>query len=1364
MAYAIQRRRGTATEHNSFTGLVGEITIDTTNNTIRVHDGSTAGGHRLAKYSELQTQETIEDAVGSLLTAGSGISLSYDDAAGTLTITNTNSADITGVTAGDGLSGGGTSGAVSLALDLNELSAAAVNVANDSIAIIDADDNSSKKESIADLASAMAGTGITATNGVLSASTGDIEGVTAGDGLSGGGTSGTVSLALDLNELTAAAVDVSADSIPIIDGGDNSSKKESIADLASGMAGTNITASSGTLGIADSVFRGKVSATDAGGDGSFAYNSGTGVFTYTGPSAAEVRAHLSAGDGMGYSGGAFAVDATVVRTTGTQSIGGAKTFTADAIFSGNITVNGTQTILNTETLTVDDNMIVLNNNESGTPSADAGIEVERGTSTNVKLQFDESADKWQFTNDGSTYVNIATDTDSLSEGSTNLYFTNERVDDRVGALIVGGTNITATYNDSAGTLTIDGNAADIEGVTAGNGLSGGGTSGTVSLALDLNELSAATVAVASDSIAIIDATDNSSKKETIADLVSGIAGSGLTSSSGVLAVNHGAISGNLIPSANNTFQLGSESHVWKDVYVGPGSLYVNGQQVLSDSSGTITVSADSNQNVAIQTSGSGDVELNATGTGVINLQSAITVDSGKTLTGTGGLTMGSNINMNSQYINNVGTPSAGTDAANKAYVDATAQTTEEVQDIVGAMVSATGNLSATYNDGAGTLVISEALTTDDISEGGAKYHTSSRARGALSATDAGGDGSFSYNSTSGVMTYTGPSSAEVRAHLSAGTGLNYSGGEFSTNDSEIAHDSLSGFVANEHIDHSSVTITAGSGLVGGGTIASTRTLSVGAGTGITVNADDIAVNMGAFDTDNLSEGSSNLYFTNERVDDRVGALMVGGDGITATYDDSGGTLTIATSSNNAGAGLTYSSGVLNVVGGDGITANANDIQVDSSVVRTSGTQTVGGAKTFSADVVMSGNLTVNGTTTTINSATVSTGDNIIILNSDVTGSPTQNAGIEIERGDSTNKQFLWNETDDRWVADAPLESTGQYITGVGQVINSSGAWVGANSGLKGEVGPQGPQGDQGAQGPQGQKGAQGATGPQGAQGPQGNVGAQGPAGNDGDKGAQGATGPQGATGDKGAQGATGPQGAQGPQGNTGAAGSDGDKGATGAQGPQGPQGATGPTGPQGPQGQKGATGAQGPTGNTGPTGPSGNPFPGGTFSGDITTRNIIATGPSGTFDIGSSSVKFGTMYANTFNGTATAAQYADLAERYASEEVLEPGTVVEFGGEKEIVASEDENSHRVAGVVSTNPAHLMNADAGDDDSHPAIALAGRVPVKVVGPVYKGDLLVTSGRKGLAKANNVALAGSILGKAMEDAGDGEHVIEALINLM
>ena len=129
--------------------------------------------------------------------------------------------DIQGVTAGDGLSGGGTSGTPSLALDLNELTAAVVNVANDSIAIIDADgSNGSKKEAIADLITAIAGAGLAAASGVL---------------------------ALDLHELAAATVNVANDSIAIIDGDDNSSKKESITDLVSGMAGSGLTATNGVL-------------------------------------------------------------------------------------------------------------------------------------------------------------------------------------------------------------------------------------------------------------------------------------------------------------------------------------------------------------------------------------------------------------------------------------------------------------------------------------------------------------------------------------------------------------------------------------------------------------------------------------------------------------------------------------------------------------------------------------------------------------------------------------------------------------------------------------------------------------------------------------------------------------------------------------------------------------------------------------------------------------------------------------------------------------------------------------------------------------------------------------------------------------
>ncbi len=127
--------------------------------------------------------------------------------------------DLNASVAGNGLTGGAGS---PLALDFNELSQAVIDVANDFFTIEDATDNSSKKESIADLITAIAGDGLAASSGVL---------------------------ALDLNELTGAGIDVSADSIAFIDATDSSTKKESVADLITAAAGVGLAASSGVLAV-----------------------------------------------------------------------------------------------------------------------------------------------------------------------------------------------------------------------------------------------------------------------------------------------------------------------------------------------------------------------------------------------------------------------------------------------------------------------------------------------------------------------------------------------------------------------------------------------------------------------------------------------------------------------------------------------------------------------------------------------------------------------------------------------------------------------------------------------------------------------------------------------------------------------------------------------------------------------------------------------------------------------------------------------------------------------------------------------------------------------------------------------------------
>jgi hypothetical protein len=152
-----------------------------------------------------------------------------------------------------------------------------------------------------------------------------------------------------------------------------------------------------------------------------------------------------------------------------------------------------------------------------------------------------------------------------------------------------------------------------------------------------------------------------------------------------------------------------------------------------------------------------------------------------------------------------------------------------------------------------------------------------------------------------------------------------------------------------------------------------------------------------------------------------------------------------------------------------------------------------------------------------------------------------------------------------------------------------------------------------------------------------------------------------------------------------------------------------------------------------------------TMSGTLTSRAIVPD-TDVTYDIGTSLKGYNTVYAK-----ATSAQYADLAEIYESDAEYESGTVVIFGGEKEITISKEGNDIRVAGVISENPAYLMN----DKANGLPVALMGKVKCKVVGHINKGDMLSSHPtHNGVAKKTHDPQVGEVIGKSLEDYNSEE----------
>ncbi|ANS05406.1 hypothetical protein [uncultured Mediterranean phage] len=173
------------------------------------------------------------------------------------------------------------------------------------------------------------------------------------------------------------------------------------------------------------------------------------------------------------------------------------------------------------------------------------------------------------------------------------------------------------------------------------------------------------------------------------------------------------------------------------------------------------------------------------------------------------------------------------------------------------------------------------------------------------------------------------------------------------------------------------------------------------------------------------------------------------------------------------------------------------------------------------------------------------------------------------------------------------------------------------------------------------------------------------------------------------------------------------------------------------------------------------------FADDGTTTYGNAGGAWTAFKSANDSMSASTLVdlrANIVHAVSTGAQYSDVAERFATDMPLQEGTVVMIGGKEEVTEATGELTNKVFGVVSIKPAFMMNASAGNNDSHPFIAMVGRVPVRVTGTANKGDRLVLSSTNGVARAlaenetvNDIQVIGIVLQQKIDLT---EHTIECV----
>ena len=303
--------------------------------------------------------------------------------------------------------------------------------------------------------------------------------------------------------------------------------------------------------------------------------------------------------------------------------------------------------------------------------------------------------------DGSGDVNLAVTVSSNSIALGTDTTGNYVASIANGAYITGGA---AGAEGSVLTLAVDATSANTASKVVARDASGNFSAGTITAALTGNASTASTLQTARN---INGTSFNGSANITFGtdSVAEGSTNLYYTVARVKSYLGDGAFDGNIIPATNNTYSLGSAVKTWKDLYVGPGSLYVNGKKVVEDISGTITFSTDINQNLSIQTSGSGDIQLDPVGTGVIAVKGPLQIEASQNITSSDGNAIGFS---NQIAVDSITSKTANTDITIVAAGTGKVYLNDNVT--VGNNLIVTGNLTVS---GTTTTVNSETISLAD---------------------------------------------------------------------------------------------------------------------------------------------------------------------------------------------------------------------------------------------------------------------------------------------------------------------------------------------------------------------------------------------------------------------------------------------------------------------------------------------------------------------------------------------------------------------------------------------------------------------------------------------------------------------------